>query len=148
MSCVKSLLTKKAHDQRRLEEAIRNTSSAAAAAAAGAAAGNGRAKGDDEAEGMEVERTELEIATEAAVVRAKSTGRQARKELRKSMSRCVCAVAPRARGRRPARPRRLRAERWRSARNGERRARGAVGVFLVFFLFCFLFFPGAFGRLL
>lgn len=86
MSCVKSLLTKKAHDQRRLEKAIRNTSSAAAAAA-GAAAGNGRAMGGDEVEVMEVERTELEIATEAAVVRAKSTGRQARKELRQSMSR-------------------------------------------------------------
>ena len=37
---------------------------------------------------MEVERTELELATEAVVVRAKGTGRQARKELRQSMTRC------------------------------------------------------------
>lgn len=38
-------------------------------------------------EEQDVERTELEVATEAAVVRARGVGREARKELRQSMSR-------------------------------------------------------------
>lgn len=112
MSCVKYLLTKKTYDQKRLERAIRQakaSSAAAAAAAAGrgeSACGNGGGGGssaavqrqvgtgdDEEVEVMEVERTELELATEAMVVRAKGTGRQARKELRQSMTRYTCGTA-------------------------------------------------------
>lgn len=105
VSCVKSLMTKKAHDQRRLEKAIRNTPAGAAGAAGSAewTCGNAGVKpglssrggsssssvehGDENGEEVEAERTELEIATEAAVVRGKGVGRQARKELRESMSR-------------------------------------------------------------
>lgn len=106
MSCVRYLLTKKAYDQKRLEKAIRHfkTSSAAASAPESAygnggggssgSSGTGHVHGygaaddqDEDVEVMEVERTELELATEATVVRAKGTGRQARKELRQSMTR-------------------------------------------------------------
>lgn len=99
---MKLLLSKKAYDQKRLEKAIRHSKTSSAAAAAGAAGagepacGNGgaiRAGGGDEVEVMEVERTELELATEAMVVRAKGTGRQARKELRQSMTRYRTVVS-------------------------------------------------------
>lgn len=116
MSCIKSLLSKKVYDQKRLEEAIRNSSAAAAGASGaddgpcsnGGSGGGGEGPKDPEARGgrsssdvvgdgedsdgvevMEVERTELEIATEAALVRGKGVSRQARKELRQSMTRCV-----------------------------------------------------------
>lgn len=92
MSCVKSLLTKKAYDMRRLEKAIRNTS--AGTGADGSPCGDGGKAGSDGVEGqgeegdeVEVERTELEVAAEATVVRGKSVGRQVRKELRQMMSR-------------------------------------------------------------
>ena len=99
MSCVKYLFTKKAYDQKRLEKAIRHSKTSSGAAGAGeSTCGNGNGNGsssatghgtgdDEDVEVMEVERTELELATEAMVVRAKGTGRQARKELRQTMSR-------------------------------------------------------------
>lgn len=150
MSFVKTLLTKKVYDQKRLENAIRNTAAGVSAVGvaglgaggtvaraeeptnssnpadqssnghslkrpvgsleeagtnqAGGAAGQangesatkvqvqvrGRAgdDGDNEDDEDVVERTELEVATEAAVVRARGVGREARKELRQSMTRC------------------------------------------------------------
>lgn len=115
MSCIKSLLSKKVYDQKRLEKAIRNSSATAGANGAedgkggGGSGGGGGGSVDQGARGgsssnsdlmvegedsdgvevVEVERTELEIATEAAVVRGKGVSRQARKELRQSMTRCV-----------------------------------------------------------
>ncbi|CAM9593576.1 unnamed protein product, partial [Hapterophycus canaliculatus] len=112
VSCIKSLLSKKVYDQKRLEKAIRNSSAVAGASSADdGPCGNGGGGGvggsvdpgtrggssstglmmegedSDGAEVVEVERTELEIATEAAVVRGKGVSRQARKELRQSMTR-------------------------------------------------------------
>ncbi|CAM9116825.1 unnamed protein product [Scytosiphon promiscuus] len=107
VSCIKSLLSKKMYDQKRLEKAIRNSSAAAGASGAndgpcgngGGSVDSGARKGSsggdlmvegedsDGVEVVEVERTELEIATEAAVVRGKGVSRQARKELRQSMTR-------------------------------------------------------------
>ncbi|CAB1097642.1 unnamed protein product [Ectocarpus sp. CCAP 1310/34] len=92
VSCVKFLLTKKAYDLRRLEKAIRNTS--AVAGPDGSPSGDGGRTGSvgavgqgEEGDAAEVERTELEVAAEATVVRGKSVGRQVRKELRQMMSR-------------------------------------------------------------
>lgn len=107
VSCVKYLLTKKAYDQKRLEKAIRHSKTSSCgngsssvngnggggSSSNGSSSGTGYGAGGDEdvevmeVEVMEVERTELELATEAVVVRAKGTGRQARKELRQSMTR-------------------------------------------------------------
>lgn len=99
---MKYLLTKKAYDQKRLEKAIRKTSYAAVAGESACGNGGGSSSSssatghgagdDDDVEVMEVERTELELATEATVVRAKGTGRQARKELRQSMARYSSTV--------------------------------------------------------
>lgn len=141
VSCIKSLLTKKGYEQRRLENAIRNTATGASpsprvSGGSVPAAENGRANGSCSEganrgkEGMAggngkeagvrnevaggagggekspagckkakrirskglkeevAERTELEVATEAAVVRAREVGMEARMELRQSMSRC------------------------------------------------------------
>eukprot|EP00904_Undaria_pinnatifida_P001032 jgi/Undpi1/1092/HiC_scaffold_10.g04555.m1 len=140
VSCIKSLLTKKGYEQRRLENAIRNTATGASpsprvSGGSVPAAENGRANGSCSEganrgkEGMAggngkeagvrnevaggagggekspagckkakrirskglkeevAERTELEVATEAAVVRAREVGMEARMELRQSMSR-------------------------------------------------------------
>lgn len=107
VSCVKDLMTKKVLDQKRLQNAIRNTASGSQDKdAVSPSCASPRAKGDcssgdgsgkkrkakdaeekvDEDAG-EVERTELEIATEAAVVRPRGVGQEARMELRMSMSR-------------------------------------------------------------
>lgn len=110
VSCVKDLMTKKVLDQKRLQNAIRNTASGSQEKdAASPSCVSPRAKGDcnsgdgifgsgkkrkvKDAEGKvcedagEVERTELEIATEAAVVRPRGVGQEARMELRMSMGR-------------------------------------------------------------
>lgn len=95
MSCVKSLLTKKAYDLRRLEKAIRNTSAVTGADGSPCGeGGGGRAAGSvgvggqaEEGDAVEVERTELEVAAEVTVVRGKSVGKQVRQELRQMMSR-------------------------------------------------------------
>lgn len=110
VSCVKDLMTKKVLDQKRLQNAIRNTASSSQdndtaspscvspKAKGGCNNGDGicgsgkkrKVKGAEEKmdeDAGEVERTELEIATEAAVVRARGVGQEARMELRMSMSR-------------------------------------------------------------
>ena len=110
VSCVKDLMTKKVLDQKRLQNAIRNTASGsqdkdavsppcASPRAKGdcnsgdGTSGSGKKRKAKNAEGKvdedagEVERTELEIATEAAVVRPRGVGQEARMELRMSMSR-------------------------------------------------------------
>lgn len=104
VSCVKYLLTKKAYDQKRLEKAIRHSKTSSSfcgshssngGSGSSRSSGTGHGAGDDEdVEVMDVERTELELATEATVVRAKGAGRQARKELRHSMTRYASHSSP------------------------------------------------------
>lgn len=117
VSFVKTLLTKKVYDQQRLANAIRNSATGATSVGNGGGSSSTECGGHDAVDGskseeliaagsrdggiremtggstgrpgeeQEVERTELEVATEAAVVRARGMGREARKELRQFMSR-------------------------------------------------------------